>query len=63
MVLSTIVKLKALGLAKQVVLGAFINGALIGATVVTAAVVAKRPRSGNGGLCARTAGSDAAENS
>lgn len=63
MVLSTIVKLKALGLAKQVVLGAFINGALIGATVVAAAAIAKRPKSGNDGLCGRTAGSDAEEES
>jgi hypothetical protein len=63
MVLSSIVKLKALGLAQQVVLGAFINGALIGATVVAAAVIAKRPKSGNSGFCSRTVRPDAAEKS
>lgn len=59
MVVSTIVKLKALGLAKQVVTGAFINGALIGATVVAGAAIASRATSGNGGLCGRPAGSRA----
>ncbi len=59
MILSTIVKLKALGLAKQVVLGTFINVALIGATAVAATAIAKRPQSGNGGLCCRTGRSDA----
>lgn len=44
MVLSTLVKLKTLGLAKQVILGAFINGALIGATVVAGAAMANRGR-------------------
>ena len=61
MALSAIVKLKALGLAKQVVFGAFINGALIGATVVAAAVIANRSKSGNGGLCGKTARSNPAE--
>lgn len=63
MVISTIVKLKALGLAKQIVFGAFINGALIGATVVAAAVISNRKASGNGGLSGRTAEADAAEKS
>ena len=63
MALSTIVKFKALGLAKQVVFGAFINGALIGATVVAAAVIANRSKSGNGGFRGKTAGSNAAEKS
>jgi hypothetical protein len=40
MVLSTIVKLKTLGLAKQIVTGAFINGALIGAATAAIAVAA-----------------------
>lgn len=56
MFLSTIVKLKTLGLAKQVVTGAFINGALIGATVVAGAVIASRASSGKGGLCGRSDG-------
>lgn len=51
MVLSTLVKLKTIGLARQVVLGAFINGALIGATVVAGAAIARSARAGTGGLC------------
>ncbi|MEL6799515.1 MAG: hypothetical protein AAFO80_06525 [Pseudomonadota bacterium] len=53
MILSTMVKLKTLGLAKQVVTGAFINGALIGATAVAAAVVASQARSAQRGLCGK----------
>lgn len=51
MILSTMVKLKALGLAKQVVTGAFINGALIGGALVAGAVIASQARSGDGRLC------------
>lgn len=51
MIISTIVKLKTLGLAKQVVAGAFINGALIGGAVVAGAVIASKARSGDGPLC------------
>lgn len=51
MVLSTLVKLKTIGLARQVVLGAFINGALIGATIVAGAAIARSARAGTGGLC------------
>ena len=54
MILSTMVKLKALGLAKQVVAGAFINGALIGAAVVASAAVASRTADGKGGLCGKS---------
>jgi len=51
MIISTMVKLKTLGLAKQVVAGAFINGALIGGAVVGGAVMAGKARSGDGPLC------------
>lgn len=51
MILSTIVKLKALSLAKQVVIGAFINGALISGAVIACTVIAGKARSGGGGLC------------
>ena len=54
MVLSTFVKLKTIGLAQQVVLGAFINGALIGATVVAGAAIARSARPGTGGLCGQS---------
>lgn len=54
MMLSTIIKLKALSLAKQVVAGAFINGALIGAAVVASALVASRTAGGAGGLCGKS---------
>lgn len=51
MILPTIIKLKTLGLATQVVTGAFINGALIGGAVVAGAVIASQARSGEGLLC------------
>ncbi|MEM6759475.1 MAG: hypothetical protein AAF601_08350 [Pseudomonadota bacterium] len=51
MILSTMVKLKTLGLAQQVVTGAFINGALIGGALVAAALAANQSRSGTGMLC------------
>lgn len=51
MILSTMVKIKTIGLAQQVVLGAFINGALIGATVVAGAAIASRAANGQGGPC------------
>lgn len=51
MIISTMVKLKTLGLAKQVVAGAFINGALIGGAVVAGAVIASKARYGDGPLC------------
>lgn len=54
MILSTIVKFKALGLAKQVVTGAFINGALIGAAVVAGAFVVSRGAGGAGGVCGKS---------
>lgn len=54
MILSTIIKFKALSLAKQVVAGAFINGALIGAAVVAGALVASRAAGGAGGLCGKS---------
>lgn len=44
MILHTVVKLKTLGLAKQVVTGAFINGALIGGAVAMAALLASQTR-------------------
>lgn len=58
MVLSTIVKFKALGLAKQVVFGAFINGALIGAITVAVAATATRSKSRKNGFCGKAAGTD-----
>lgn len=51
MVLSAMVKLKTIGLANKVILGAFINGALIGATVVAGAAIANRAKTGKGGFC------------
>lgn len=51
MILSTMVTLKTLGLAKKVVTGAFINGALIGGVVVAGAVIASKARTGKGSLC------------
>lgn len=51
MILSTMVKLKALSLAKQVVTGAFINGVLIGGALVAGTLIAGRARSSGGGLC------------
>jgi len=51
MIISTMVKLKTLGLAQQVVAGAFINGALIGGAVVAGAVLASKARPGDGPLC------------
>jgi hypothetical protein len=54
MLLSTLVKLKTLGLAKQVVAGAFINGALIGAGTAVALAAAIAARRGEM-PCARVA--------
>lgn len=51
MILSTMIKLKTLSLAKQVMTGAFINGALIGGALVAGTVIARKARSGDGGLC------------
>ncbi|MEL6463531.1 MAG: hypothetical protein AAFQ58_01075 [Pseudomonadota bacterium] len=51
MILSTMIKLKTLGLAQHVVAGAFINGALIGGALVAGAFVAGKARSGKGCLC------------
>lgn len=51
MIISTMVKLKTLSLAQQIVAGAFINGALIGGAVVAGAVIASKAQSGNGPLC------------
>lgn len=61
MIMSTLVKLKTIGLAKQIVLGAFINGALIGATVVAGAALASRARDGKGGLCGKSADQDVSQ--
>jgi hypothetical protein len=61
MIVSTLVKLKTLGLAKQVVTGAFINGALIGATVVAGAVIGSRAAAGKGGPCGKPARASAPE--
>lgn len=63
MVISTMVKLKALSLAKQVVVGAFINGALIGATVVAGAAIASRLRLRQGGLCSKARTSNSSDSS
>lgn len=54
MILSTMVKMKTIGLAQQVLLGAFINGALIGATVVAGAAIASRTATGQGGRCGQS---------
>lgn len=54
MILSTMLKIKTIGLTQQVVVGAFINGALIGGTVVAGAAIASRATSGQGGLCGKT---------
>lgn len=51
MILSTMLKIKTIGLAQQVVVGAFINGALIGGTVVAGAAIASRAATGKDGLC------------
>lgn len=51
MILTTMVQLKTLGLAKQVITGAFINGALIGGALVAGAVLANKGRSENTGFC------------
>ena len=51
MILSTMVKLKTLGLAQTVVAGAFINGALIGGAIVAGAVIASKARAGDGPIC------------
>ncbi|MEL7167089.1 MAG: hypothetical protein AAFY52_00670 [Pseudomonadota bacterium] len=56
MILSTMVKLKTLSLAGQVVTGAFINGALIGGAVVAAALAANQSRSGQGMMCQKPKG-------
>lgn len=63
MVLSTIVKIKALGLAKQMVLGSFINGALIGAITVALAANATRSQSCKKRLCGKSARTDPVDNS
>ncbi|MEM6305114.1 MAG: hypothetical protein AAF744_10350 [Pseudomonadota bacterium] len=60
MVLTTMVKLKTIGLANKVIVGAFINGALIGATVVAGAALASRAGGGKGGLCGKGAKGDRA---
>lgn len=51
MVLSTIIKLKKIGFAQQVVTGAFINGALIGMGVAAAGAIALANARKNGGMC------------
>lgn len=58
MVLSTMVKLKTIGLANKIVLGALINGALIGATVVAGAAIASRAKAGKGGFRGNSPGRD-----
>ena len=55
MLLSTLVKLKTLGLAKQVVTGAFINGALIGAGTAAVALAAATAARRGEMPCARVA--------
>ena len=50
MVICTMVKLKKLAFAQQIVTGAFINGALIGGALVACAVMASRARSNDGAV-------------
>ncbi|MEL7280288.1 MAG: hypothetical protein AAFY35_05055 [Pseudomonadota bacterium] len=54
MMLSTLIKIKKIGFAQQVVTGAFINGALIGMGVAAGAIALANMRK-DGGMCA-TAG-------
>ncbi|MEM0935718.1 MAG: hypothetical protein AAF646_15890 [Pseudomonadota bacterium] len=60
MVVSTLVKLKTLGLAKQVVAGAFINGALIGFGIAVGAT-ALASAGANGRLCSKMRPNDKAD--
>lgn len=55
MVVSGLVKLKMLGLAKTVVTGAFINGALIGGTVALGAAAMAMNARKNGGCTGKEA--------
>lgn len=55
-ILTTIVKLKTIGLAKQVITGAFVNGALvsgvvIGGALMAGAAIASKGRSEGGSSC------------